>query len=143
MAHDAGGLLLCKEGDETTEGEVEEVVPCQDEQVLVDFLLFDCEEDVPHRPEPVGVVGRAVIEDDDGMGERAALFPSSEVIVELVVGDNHILPYPFDAIDIREEPVKDGPSLYIQEGLGKVLGQGIKPGCIAGCQDEAGHKKPR
>jgi len=36
---------------------VEEVVPCKDEQVLVDFLLFDGEEDVPHRPEPVGVVG--------------------------------------------------------------------------------------
>ena len=74
------------------------------------------------------------------MGKRAALFPSSEVIMELVVGDNHILLDPFDAIDIREEPVKDGPSLYIQEGLGKVLGQGIEPGCIAGCKDEAGHE---
>ena len=67
------------------------------------------------------------------MGERAALFPSNEVIEELVVGDNHILFNPIDAIDIREEPVKDGPSLYIQEGLGKVLGQGMEPGCIAGC----------
>jgi len=28
------------------------------------------------------------------MGKRAALFPSSEVIEELVVGDNHILPDP-------------------------------------------------
>ncbi len=74
------------------------------------------------------------------MEERATLFPSSEVIIELVVGDNHILPYPFDAIDIGEEPVKDGPSLYIQEGLGKVLGQGIEPGCIAGCKDEADHE---
>ncbi|UOM51853.1 hypothetical protein MUG09_03565 [Sphaerochaeta associata] len=40
MAHDAGGLLSCKEGDKTGEGEIQEVVPCQDEQVLVDFLLF-------------------------------------------------------------------------------------------------------
>jgi len=47
---------------------------------------------------------------------------------------------PFDAIDIREEPVKDSPSLYIQEGLGKVLGQGIEPGCIDGCDDEADHE---
>jgi hypothetical protein len=132
VAHDAGGLLLLKEGDKTTKGEVEEVVTRQDEQVLVDFLLFHGEEDVPDRPEPVGVVGRTVIEDDDGMGKRAALFPGSEVIEELVVGNNHILPNPFDAIDIREEPVKDGPSLYIQEGLGKVLGQGMEPGCIAG-----------
>ena len=74
------------------------------------------------------------------MGERAALFPSSEMIEELVVGDNHILPNPFDAIDIREEPVKDGPSLYIQEGLGKVFGKGMEPGCIAGGQDEADHE---
>ena len=74
------------------------------------------------------------------MGKRAALFPSSEVIEELVVGDNHILPNPFDAIYIRDEPVKDGPSLYIQEGLGKVLGQGMEPGCIAGGQDEADHE---
>ena len=59
------------------------------------------------------------------------------MIIELVVGDNHILPDPFDAIDIREEPVKDGPSLYIQKELGKVLGQGMEPGCIAGCQDDA------
>ena len=140
MAHDAGGLLLCKEGDKTGEGEVKKVVTRQNEQVLVDFLLFDGEEDVLHRPEPVGVVGRAVIEDDDRMGKRAALFPSSEVIIELVVGDNHILLNPFDAINIREEPVKDGPSLYIQEGLGKVLGQRIKPGCIAGCKDEADHE---
>ncbi len=140
MAHDAGGLLLSKERDKTGEGEVQQVVTCQDEQVLVDFQLFYGEEDVLHRTEPVGVVGRAVIEDDDRMGKRAALFPSSEVIIELVVGDNHILPDPFDAIDIREEPVKDGPSLYIQEGLGKVLGQGIEPGCIAGCEDEARHE---
>ncbi len=55
--HDAGGLLLLKEGDKTGEGEVKEVVPCQDEQVLVDFLLFNGEEDVLHRPEPVGIVG--------------------------------------------------------------------------------------
>ncbi len=140
MAHDAGGLLLCKEGDKTGEGEIQEVVTCQDEQVLVDFLLFYGEEDVLNSTEPVGVVGRTVIEDDHGMGKGAALFPSSEVIIELVVGDNHILPDPFDAIYIREEPVKDGPSLYIQEGLGKVLGQRIKPGCIAGCEDEAGHE---
>ncbi len=140
MAHDAGGLFLCKEGDKTTKGEVQQVVTCQDEQVLVDFLLFYGEEDVLDRTEPVGVVGGAVIEDDHGMGERAALFPSSKVIMELVVGDNHILLDPFDAIDIREEPVKDGPSLYIQEGLGKVLGQGIEPGCIAGSEDEADHE---
>ena len=89
--------------------------------VLIDFLLFYGEEDVLDRSEPVGVVGGTVIEDDDGMGERATLFPSSEVIMELVVGDNYILFNPFDAIDIREEPVKDGPSLYIQQGLGKVL----------------------
>ena len=56
MAHDAGGLLLCKERDKTTEGEVQEVVPCQDEQVLVDFQLFYGEEDVLHRTESVGVV---------------------------------------------------------------------------------------
>ena len=68
------------------------------------------------------------------MEERATLFPSSEVIVELVVGDNHILFNPFDAIGIREEPVKDGPSLYIQERLGKVFGKGMEPGCIAGGQ---------
>ena len=74
------------------------------------------------------------------MGKRATLFPSSEVIIELVVGDNHILPDPFNAIDIREEPVKDGPSLYVQEGLGKVLGKGIEPGCIAGGKDEADHE---
>ncbi len=37
-------------------------------------------------------------------------------------------------------PVKDSPSLYIQEGLGKVLGQGIEPGCIDGCEDEADHE---
>jgi len=46
-----------KEGNKTGEGEVEEVVSCQDEQVLVDFLLFNGEEDVLHRTEPVGVVG--------------------------------------------------------------------------------------
>ena len=74
------------------------------------------------------------------MGERAALFPSNEVIIELVVGDNHILLYPFNTINIREEPVKDSPSLYVQEGLGKLLGQGIEPGCIAGCKDEADHE---
>jgi len=74
------------------------------------------------------------------MGKRTTLFPCSEVIIELVVGNNHILPNPFDAINIREEPVKDGPSLYIQEGLGKVLGKGIEPGCIAGCKDEADHE---
>ncbi len=140
MAHDAGGLLLCKERDKTTKGEVQQVVTCQDEQVLIDFLLFYGDEDVLHRTEPVGVVGRSVIEDDDRMGKGAALFPSSEVIIELVVGDNHILLDPFDAIDIREEPVKDGPSLYVQEGLGKVLSQGIEPGCIAGSQDEADHE---
>ena len=50
-------MLLCKEGDKTTKGEVKKVVPCQDEQVLVDFLLFHGEEDVLHRPEPVGIVG--------------------------------------------------------------------------------------
>ena len=48
------------------------------------------------------------------MGTRATLFPSSEVIIELVVGNNHILPDPFDAIDIREEPVKDGPYSHVQ-----------------------------
>ena len=63
-----------------------------------------------------------------------------QLFTELVVGDNHILLNPFDAIDIREEPVKDSPSLYIQEGLGKVLGQGIEPGCIDGCDDEADHE---
>ena len=49
------------------------------------MILFDGEEDVPDRPEPVGIVGRAVIEDDDGMGKRTTLFPCSEVIIELVV----------------------------------------------------------
>jgi len=57
VAHDAGGLFLCKEGDETREGEIKQVVPCKNEQVLVDFLLFDGEEDVLDRTEPVGVVG--------------------------------------------------------------------------------------
>ncbi len=140
MAHDAGGLLLSKERDKTREGEVQQVVPCQDEQVLVEVKRVYGKEDIFHCSKPVGIVGRTVIENDDRMGKRAALFPSSEVIIELVVGDNHILPDPFDAIDIREEPVKDGPSLYIQEGLGKVLGQRIKPGCIAGCKDEADHE---
>ena len=28
----------------------------------------------------------------------------------------------------------------LAEGLGKVLGQGIEPGCIAGCEDEADHE---
>jgi len=74
------------------------------------------------------------------MGKRAALFPSSEVIIKLVVGNNHILLNPINAINIREEPVKECPSLYIQEGLGKVLGQGIEPGCIAGCENEADHE---
>ena len=46
-----------REGDKTTKGEIEEVVPCKDEQVLVDFLLFYGEEDVLDRTEPVGVVG--------------------------------------------------------------------------------------
>ena len=33
----------------------------------------------------------------------------------------------------------DGLSLYVQERLGEVLGQGMEPGCIAGCEDEADH----
>ena len=49
MAHDAGGLLLCKEGDKTTKGEVKKVVTRQDEQVLVDFQLFNGEEDILDR----------------------------------------------------------------------------------------------
>jgi len=37
----------------------------------------------------------------------------------------------------------DGPSLYVQEGLGEVLGQGMEPGYIAGCEDVTEQLKKR
>ena len=41
------------------------------------------------------------------------------MIEELMVEYNHILVYPFHSIHIREKPVKDGLSLYVQQDVGK------------------------
>ncbi len=51
--------------------------------------------------------------------------------------------FPIRKIGMLEMPkiaMLSTPSLYIQEGFGKVLGKGIEPGCIAGCKDEADHE---
>ena len=72
-----------------------------------------------------------------------------EVVVDFVdrvqgTGFQEIrLQAPLSAIPVEFVDVvtgTDGTSLYVQEGLGKVLGKGIKPGCIAGCKDEADHE---
>jgi len=47
---------------------------------------------------------------------------------------------PLIAIPVEFVDVVRGTDSSIQEGLGKVLGKGIKPGCIAGCEDEADHE---
>ena len=140
VAHRAGGLLLARVAEEGSEGEVEDVVPREDQQVVVELLPLDGVLHVPDGAE-AGFVGLGPVV-HDGDGEAVVLGPGGKVRGEAVVRDDEVFVDGVRGREVVEEPVQDRFAPDVQEGLREVLGQGIEPGGVARGEDEALHTLP-
>ena len=123
VAHDAGGGFLAGEVDEVAEGEEQEVIGCDNEEIIVNGELVEGEEEIADSTEAGFVGGGAIV--DDGDGFRVVLFgsPLVEDGGELVVGNDDVLGDVGDGVDVIEHASEDGVVANLQEGLGEVSGE--------------------
>ena len=135
IAHDAGRPLGPRIANETAEAEIQDIVPGDDQEVVVQGQRIDGILDVAHGPQ-AGLVGRSTVIHDRHAGRR----PLFENRREFVVGDDHETIHEAGTADVVDQPVQDGLVPYLEQGFGKILCQRIKPRGIAGGKDQAFHR---
>ena len=137
VAHDAGGALFLRVGDELRQREIQHVVAGDDQHFVVQIQRIDGELHVLHRAEAGFVGGGAVVHHGDLLG--LGLRPVDEVGRVLVVGDDHVFIHHAEGIDVVHQPVEDGLLAHLQQRLGEVFGQRIQAGGIARGENQTFH----
>ena len=135
--HGACGLRLgVRPLDETRQGELEEVVAGQDEQLVVlEPALLDHEPQVADRAEPVVVRGRSVVVHRHALRLRPAGEDGGEAVIRDEVDRIHLV----DLTDTVEHPVEHRPAADRKQVLGHVVRQRSEPGRVARRKDQGLH----
>lgn len=139
VAHDHGRALLAEGLDESAEGEVQDVVGGNDQQVFVQLIRLQGQQQVPHRSETRLVGEGPVAEHPHRRTGPAVCGPRLKHRCELPVGHDDVLRDLRDGVQVVEHPPEDGAPADFQQGLREILRQRIQPGGIAGRQDDGFH----
>ena len=134
------------EGAEGFEGLAEEIVPGDDDDVVVELFAVEDEFEVTDGTEFVGVVGGSVIDDgefDGGFGGAVLVGPGLEVGGEAVVGDDDDAIDAGDGGEVVEDVIHHGFAGDGEEGFGLGEGEGMEPGGVAGGEDDDFHRWAR
>ena len=139
IAHHTGGVLLPLVGDESTKAEIQQVVPRDDQKILHKAQTLNGKLDVPHRAQTRLVALGAVIQ--DGNRKIVPVGPATEMMHKAVVRDHHIFIHDTGPVDVLQQPVQNGLVPYLQQGLRKVLGQGIESCGVSRRQNQTFHAR--
>ena len=116
VPHNAGRTFITGILNKPYQAEIQQVISCDHEQVVIKAQFVDSELDVAHGAEARLVRRRAVVEDGDALpGSR----PFLEDMRELVVGNDDVAIDTAGGVDVVDEPVQDGLVPYLQEGFGE------------------------
>src|SRR5581483_707212 len=133
-----GLRLRAPPGDVVREGEVEEVVAGEDEQLLLaEPGLVGDEPEVAHGAEPVLVRRRPVVVDDDAVRLRPRRELGGEPGVRDEMDPVDLLHFP----DAVEHVIEHRPAAERQEVLRQVVGERPQPGRVAGGEEDRLHAR--
>ena len=135
----ACGSLVAPEVDVLNEAELEQVVACDHENVVVERRACEHEVDVADRAEAVVLARRAVVVDRDRDGAPGGLGPSDERSSELRIRDDVDCVDLVDLFDAVEDPVEHRPPADGQERLRDRLRQRVQTRRVARGEDERFH----
>ncbi len=145
MAHNHRGAFFLERFHEAAETEVEDIVGCDDQQVFVEAEGVDGQDQVADSAETgfvgEGVVGQHFHRKRCPVTPGMTLSPLLKDAGELAVGDDDVFGDFGDGVDVIEQAAEDGVVPDFQEGFRVVLGQRVKPGGVAGGQDDGFHSR--
>ena len=105
ITHDAGGLLFPKIMNERLQTEIQEIITCDDEKIIIQSQLINCKLNIPDCSQSGFIAFCSVIK--DGNRQLMVIGPRFKVMCKLMVAYDDVLVNNPRSINVLQKPVKD------------------------------------